>query len=67
MVFGLVGFFLVKVAVDFNKDEPIGIDEALHRVAGASWGPLVLWLTAIGLILYAVFCFAQARWRNVRS
>ena len=65
IAYGLVGWFLLRAAVQFDPNEPVGLDESLRRVAQESWGPLVLVVTAIGLAGYGLFSFVEARWRRV--
>ena len=65
VVFGLVGGFLVKAAIEYDPDEAIGLDGALAKLAGADYGLLLLGLTAAGLVAYGVFCAVQARYRRI--
>ena len=64
VVFGLIGWFLGKAAVEYDPDEAIGLDGALAKLTEAPYGPLLLGLTAAGLIAYGLFCIAQARYRD---
>jgi Domain of Unknown Function (DUF1206) len=65
VVFGLVGIFLVKAALEFDPKEAIGIDGALLKLARQDYGEWLLGLVAAGLFAYALFCFVQARYREV--
>ncbi len=65
VVFGLVGIFLVKAALEYDPDEAIGLDGALATLAGASYGSILLGLTAAGLVAYGLFCVVQARYRRI--
>jgi hypothetical protein len=65
VVFGLIGAFLVKAALEYDAQEAIGLDGALRKVVQASYGPWLLGLVSAGLICYAVFCFVEARYRRV--
>ena len=65
VVFGLVGVFFVKAAVEYDPKEAVGLDGALQKLAGSDHGPWLLGLTAAGLLAYGVFCFAEARYREV--
>ena len=67
VVFTLIGIFLTKAAIDFDAKDAIGIDGALQKVAGAPYGPWLLGLTAAGLIAYGLFCFVDARYRDVSA
>lgn len=65
VVFAVVGWFLVKAALDFNPQKTVGIGGALAKLAQAPYGGVVLGLTAAGLLVFAAFCLAQARYRDV--
>ena len=67
VVFGLIGVFVIKAAVDYNPRDAIGLDGALQKLAHASYGPWLLGLTAAGLIAYGVFCLVDARLRDVST
>jgi Domain of Unknown Function (DUF1206) len=65
IVFALIGFFLVRAAWQYDPDEAIGLDGALAKVLRADYGPALLAVVATGLIAYGVYCFAEARYREV--
>ena len=65
VVFALIGIFVVKAAYDYNPREAIGFDGALQKFASHSYGSWLLGLVAAGLLAYAVFCFFEARYRDV--
>jgi hypothetical protein len=65
VVFALIGIFLVKAAYDYNPREAIGLDGALQKLASHTYGSWLLGIVAAGLLAYAVFCFFEARYRNV--
>jgi hypothetical protein len=67
VVFGLIGIFIVKAAVDYNPKDAIGLDGALQKLAHASYGPFLLGLTAAGLVCYGLFCLVDARYRDVST
>jgi hypothetical protein len=67
IVFGLIGVFFGKAAVEYEPKEAIGLDGALQKAAAAPYGPWLLALTAIGLMAYAVYCFVDARYRDVSA
>jgi hypothetical protein len=64
-VFLLIGFFVVRAAWEYDPKEAVGLDGALAKLAHAEYGPLLLGMTAAGLLAYALFCFVQARYRRV--
>jgi hypothetical protein len=67
VVFGLIGWFVVKAAVDYNPKDAIGLDGALQKLAHASYGPVLLGLTAAGLVAYGVYCLVDAALRDVSA
>jgi hypothetical protein len=67
VVFGLIGVFLTKAAIDYKPKEAIGLDGALQKLAQASYGPWLLGLTAAGLIAYGIYCLVDARLRDVST
>ena len=65
VVFALIGIFVVKAAYDYNPREAIGLDGALQKLASQNYGSWLLGIVAAGLLAYAVFCFFEARYREV--
>jgi hypothetical protein len=65
VVFALVGIFLLRAAYQYDPDEAIGLDGALAKLAGEAFGPVLLATVAFGLLAYGLFCFVQARYRDV--
>jgi hypothetical protein len=65
VVFGLMGAFLVKAALEYDPDEAVGLDGALLEVAQQPFGPYLLGLVAAGLLAYGLFCLVQARFREL--
>ncbi len=62
VVFALVGFFLIKAAVDFDPQAAVSVDGALSKLANASYGPLLLGFVAAGLVGFGAFSIAEARY-----
>jgi hypothetical protein len=65
VVFTLVGYFLVRAAIDYDADRAVGLDGALTKVAQASYGPILLGIVAAGLIGFAAYSVVDARYRKV--
>ena len=72
--FGLrgLGRHAVKRARHFNELRHLAngidvrtLDGALHELANSSYGPLLLWVVAVGLAGFALYSFADARYRRV--
>lgn len=64
-VFGLIGVFLAKAALEFDPKEAKGLDSALYELARQPDGPGLLAGVAVGLAAFAVWCWVQARYRDV--
>ena len=64
-VFGLIGWFLIKAAIDFKPDEAVALDGALQKLANAPYGPVLLGLVAAGLIGFGAFSLVESRYRRV--
>jgi hypothetical protein len=65
VVFGVIGWFLLKAALAFDPQKAVGLGGALAKLAQAPYGPVLLGLTAAGLLVFGLFCVAQARYRDV--
>ncbi|MDQ3103508.1 MAG: DUF1206 domain-containing protein [Actinomycetota bacterium] len=65
VVFVLIGYFLLKAAIDFNPDAAISLDGALSKLAQADYGPYLLGVVAFGLIGFGLYSLLDARYRKV--
>jgi hypothetical protein len=65
IVFGLVGWFLVKAAYEFDAKEAVGLDGALTKVLDAAYGPWLLGFVAAGLIAFGIYSISEARYRRI--
>jgi len=65
LVFALVGYFVVKAAIDFNAREAVSLDGALARVHHQPFGPWLLGLAAAGLLVFAAYSLLEARYRRL--
>ncbi|MBO4271554.1 DUF1206 domain-containing protein [Microbispora triticiradicis] len=59
------GALIGQAALTYDPDKAAGIDDALKALADTPAGPWLLVVVAIGLVLFAVYCFAEARWHRV--
>lgn len=65
VVFGLVGVFLIRAAIDYDPNKAVGLDGALAKVDRASYGPYLLAIVAAGLIAFGVYSLTDARYRRI--
>jgi hypothetical protein len=65
VVFGLIGIFVIKAAVDYNPNKAVGLDGALAKLANHSYGSYLLGIVAVGLISFALYSLSDARYRRI--
>jgi hypothetical protein len=65
VVFGLMGYFLIRAAIDFRASEAVGLDGAIAKLAHLSYGPVLLGIVAAGLIGFGLYSLADARYRKI--
>ena len=63
----LLGFFLIRAAVQFSPDEAEGLDGALRRLAETTWGTAAVVAMGIGLLIYGAFCVISAPIQRLRG
>jgi hypothetical protein len=63
----LVGFFLIRAAVQFTPDDAEGLDGALRRLAATSWGTVMVVIIGVGLLIYGAFCVISAPIQRLHS
>jgi MFS family permease len=63
--FAAIGWFVVQAALQFDPDEPLGLDQALHEVAAEPWGTWMVGAVGAGLLCWGLFGLAEARWRPI--
>jgi Domain of Unknown Function (DUF1206) len=60
----LAGVFVGQAAITYDPGKAGGIDATLRQFAGTPAGPWLLAVVAVGLLLFAGYCFGEARWRR---
>jgi hypothetical protein len=65
VVFALVGYGLIKAALQYDPKEAVGLDGALQKLTETGFGPWLLAIVAAGLIGFALYSAADARYRKV--
>ena len=65
IVFVLIGGFLIKAAVEHSSKEAVGLDGALQEIAQQTYGSLLLFVVAVGLLVYGAYCLIEARYRKL--
>ena len=64
LIYMAVGYFFLQSAIAFDPKEAKGPSGALQELASYTWGKWLLWIIAIGLFLYGVFCICEAKYRK---
>jgi hypothetical protein len=65
VVFGIIGVFVIRAAVNMDPSKVKGVGGALHEIASQPWGALLLVLVAGGLAAYGAYQVALARYREM--
>ena len=65
VVFALAGYLLVRAAIDLDPEQTAALDGTLKTMARQPYGQLLLTATAIGLVAYGLYSFAEARYREL--
>lgn len=63
VVVGLLGLLVVQSAVEFDPEEAAGFDGTLKTVAAQPYGPVLLAVVALGVVVFGLYSFAEARYR----
>jgi hypothetical protein len=58
----IVGGLFVYAAISHKAKKSGGLDDALHTVQQQAYGPVLLFVIALGIACYGLFCFARARY-----
>ncbi|MDQ6850325.1 MAG: DUF1206 domain-containing protein [Actinomycetota bacterium] len=64
VVFGMAGILVITAAVQYEPKKARGIDGALRALRDTAVGPWLLVVVAIGLVMFGLFGFCEARWRR---
>jgi Domain of Unknown Function (DUF1206) len=64
LVYAVVGYFFIQAAIAFKSTTAKGPSGALIELADTTVGKVLLWIIAIGLFAYGVFCIAEAKYRK---
>jgi hypothetical protein len=65
VVFAAAGIFLFIAGVKANPGQAKGVDATLRSFASTPLGPWLLALVALGLVVFGLFSWCEARWRKV--
>jgi hypothetical protein len=67
VVFGIMGWLVMKAALRYDPSKAEGLQGALVTLRQAAYGPWLLGLVALGLVAYGIFQLVKARYRVIRA
>jgi hypothetical protein len=65
VVFGLIGVFLCKAAIEYDPHAAVGIGGALGRLAHQPFGNALLGVVAAGLVVFGAYSIADSRYHRL--
>jgi type IV secretory pathway VirB2 component (pilin) len=65
LVLALVGVLVVDAAITHQASKSGGIDKALLTLRDQPFGPFLMLVAALGLVVFGVYGLCEARWRKV--
>ncbi|HEX8151415.1 MAG TPA: DUF1206 domain-containing protein, partial [Pyrinomonadaceae bacterium] len=65
VVFGIIGAFLIQAALHARAHEARGLGGALLALEQSPYGPWLLGAVALGLVIYGLYMFVEARYRRM--
>jgi hypothetical protein len=61
----VIGWLVLRAALDFDPNQPVGVDAAIREVLQAPYGTALAIAMAIGLAAYGLYSFGEARFRQI--
>jgi hypothetical protein len=65
LVFAIAGGLVIDAAVTHKASKSGGLDKALLTLRNQPFGEVLLFLAALGLIIFGIYGLCEARWRKV--
>jgi hypothetical protein len=65
VIFGLMGYYFIRAAIDSNPNAAMGIDGALLILASSYYGRTLLFVAATGVICHGILSLYEARYRRI--
>jgi hypothetical protein len=65
VTFLVIGYGLVKAALDYSPNSAVGLDGALQKLAHSTLGPFVLGVVALGFVAFAAYSIMDVRYHKV--
>lgn len=64
VIFLIAGYGVLRAALEYSPRRAVGLDGALQELAHASYGPILLGVVAAGLLCFALYSIADARYHR---
>lgn len=65
VVYGIIAYFLIRVALSSDASEFRGMGGALEYLGGQTFGGILLGLVGLGLLLYGAFMLVKAKYGHI--
>ena len=65
VIFGVMGYFFIRAAIESDPNAAMGIDGALRVLASNYYGKTILFVAAAGVICHGVLSLYEARYRRI--
>ena len=65
LIYAAAGVFLAYAAITYDPGKAKGVDGTLRQFTKTAVGPWLLVLVALGLIVFGIYSFCEARWRRI--
>jgi hypothetical protein len=66
LVFALAGVFVIIAAVSAKPTKARGLDQAFRELLTMTAGPALVVICGLGLVIFGLYGFAEAKWRKTR-
>ena len=67
VVFGIIGYLLLRAALEHDPQEAGGLADALHTLQRQPHAPILLGAVAVGLAAYGAYQLVKARYRVIAA
>ena len=67
IVFGIIGYFLIISAIQYDPNEVRGLGGALQTIAGEPYGKVLLAIVAAGLAIYGIYILIESKYHRIRA
>lgn len=67
VVFGLIASFFFYAAWTYDAEKAGGLTQAFETIRGMAFGQILLAVTALGMLAYAVYSFIEAYYRRIET